>query len=124
MVSSGQFAGITKELWRRLVNVLALPRRVYGTMYNSPALSRRRQKKSLERLLLQSYSYRPPAGKSAGIKVALIIRDGTTYPKSSAFIRLIGPLTQPSVAGKAWFEIFPENTTRLSGDFSVCIVQR
>ncbi|HVX58775.1 MAG TPA: hypothetical protein VG964_03515, partial [Candidatus Saccharimonadales bacterium] len=58
------------------------------------------------------------------IKVALILQDGLTYPKSSAFIRLISPLSDPSLDGKLSMKLFPGNTSDIGPGFDACIVQR
>jgi len=52
------------------------------------------------------------------------MRDGTTYPKSSAFIRLIAPFTHPFMRGKVFFTVLDSNTTQVSADTDICIVQR
>lgn len=63
--------------------------------------------------------YRPDT-----IKVALVLRGSTTMPKSSAFIRLIAPLTHPSVYERISLKIYPENAVRIDLDSDICIVQR
>ncbi len=63
-------------------------------------------------------------GKDDGLKVALILRDGTYSPKSSAFIRLISPLTHPSLKGKLSIKLYDEDTSSVDDDTDVCIVQR
>jgi hypothetical protein len=124
MLSGGQLTEILKVLRRRFLNFLKFIRRCIGVVYDQPVLLRQRQRKLTRKVLAAYYSYPAESKNEAAIKVALIIRDGTTHPKSSAFIRLIGPLSHPDIANKVWFKIYPENTTQLDEAFSVCIVQR
>lgn len=58
------------------------------------------------------------------IKVALVIRGATLMPKSSAFIRLIAPLTHPSISERISIKTYPENTARIDPGADICIVQR
>lgn len=81
-------------------------------------------RRQLKRLLLRFYSYENQGTDPKKINIALIIRDGTSHPKSSAFIRLLSPLTDASVANKVSIKILDENTTLLQGGTSICIVQR
>ncbi len=80
-------------------------------------------KRQLKSLLFSIYDYKQNESKKE-INIVLILRDGTTYPKSSAFIRLIAPLTENQTKKKISFRIFGENTTALPDDTDVCIVQR
>lgn len=57
-------------------------------------------------------------------KVALILRGGSIMPQSSAFIRLIAPLTHPSVRDTVSVKLYPENTVDIDEETDVCIVQR
>lgn len=62
--------------------------------------------------------------RSDTTKVALILRGGSLMPQSSAFIRLIAPLTHPSVRDTFSIKLYPENTTNIDPETGVCIVQR
>jgi O-antigen biosynthesis protein len=79
-----------------------------------------RERRLLNRLLAQRYGQ----DGTGPLKVALIVRDGRTYPKSSAFIRLIAPLSDPSLKSELTFKLYAENTTKIDEDTGVCIVQR
>lgn len=82
-----------------------------------------RQKALLRRLLEQYYGLKSAAtGKE--LSVALIVRDGATIPRSSAFIRLISPLTDPLLKDRLDLRVYGENTTELRQGTHVCIVQR
>lgn len=58
------------------------------------------------------------------ISVGLITNGGKTNPKGSAFIRLIEPLTHPSISRRVSLEIFNENTVDVGSGITHCIVQR
>jgi len=64
-----------------------------------------------------------PTNQTSAIRIALILRDGLTYPSSSAFIRLLSPLTDRSMRGKLVLKIYPQNTTQID-QVDICIVQR
>jgi len=78
----------------------------------------------LRKLLKDVYSYGTTDDSGTKISIALILRDGTTYPKSSAFIRLISPLSKLVSNEPVAFKIFRQNTTKLPENINVCIVQR
>ncbi len=98
--------------------------KVFGVYYYNPAVQKRRQKRQLGRLLASSYGWSVPAEGFDGMRVAVIARDGDSYPKSSAFIRLISPLTDPALKGKLTLQLYPENTRSVPANCDVCIVQR
>ncbi len=58
------------------------------------------------------------------INVALIVRGGAIMPQSSAFIRLVAPLTHSSIQSKVSIRIYPENTLMVDEGADICIVQR
>lgn len=62
--------------------------------------------------------------RSGTTKIALILRGGGLMPQSSAFIRLIAPLTHPSVHDAFSIKLHPENTTNIDSEADICIVQR
>lgn len=74
--------------------------------------------------ILQHYFNYEASTHTSSVNIALILRDGATHPKSSAFIRLISPLTHDSMKQSVRFSIFPENTILDDAAFDVCIVQR
>lgn len=93
-------------------------------IYDYPPIKQRRQKNRLKRLLHRFYGWDPRIHKPSAIEVALILREGTTFPKSSAFIRLISPLTDPRISEKISLKIYDQWTTDLPESTQVCIVQR
>lgn len=130
LVSNGQFAEIGKVIRRRALNTIKFLRRcllrILGVAYDRPIFATKRQKKQLQNLLKKHYSHpdisvNPTKNR---LSVALIIRDGTTHPKSSAFIRLLGPLTTKIASKKLELDIFPENSYIVDSRTHVCIVQR
>lgn len=74
--------------------------------------------------LLRTYYGIGLSDKGRVLNVALILRDGATIPRSSAFIRLISPLTDPSLGGKVGLSLHGENTTAVGEGTDVCVVQR
>ncbi|MFZ2125762.1 MAG: hypothetical protein WA087_04225 [Candidatus Saccharimonadales bacterium] len=78
----------------------------------------------LQKLLKHIYKYNTKDWSKKPISVAIIIRDGATYPKSSAFIRLISPLSKLAADNLISYKIFKENTTWLPHNTNICIVQR
>lgn len=83
-----------KKLKHRIYTAI---RSVLNKTYRHPYLESKRQKRALQDILLNTYSI--DDGPTVGSKkdLLLIVRDGRHHPKSSAFIRLIGPLSQPAV---------------------------
>ena len=57
-------------------------------------------------------------------KIALILRGGSMMPQSSTFIRLVAPLTHPSVHDEISLKLYPENTADIDEATDICIVQR
>jgi len=127
LLAHGQFGEITRVLLQKIRTLFTLGYRAYAIprhlIRKHPAVDLWLKKAHLKRRLRRLYGHRHRPSPGA-LRVAIIIGQGTTQPKSSAFIRLISPLTDPSIAGKVSLQIFPENTTALPGDFDVCIVQR
>lgn len=88
-----------------------------------PYLARRNSVKKLDKLLVKKFN-KGDFDSNAQLKIALVLRDGTTHPKSSAFIRLIAPLTHTSLKGTVSFKIFDETTSNIPRKVDICIVQR
>lgn len=84
---------------------------------------RQLQKAELHRQLEKFYSWSKFELKSQPLRVALIVRDGDWWPKSSVFVRLLSPLTDPSLQDKLGIELLAENSVTV-GDVAICIVQR
>ncbi len=124
LLSGGNFGEIAKVLRRRAINGLRFllsPARVLLRSYLGMGWVQHRQ---LKRLLRRYYDWDGHSAYSEGrINLALIVREGTTYPKSSAFIRLVSPLTDPSLRQAVACRLFAHNTTDV-GDADVCVVQR
>jgi O-antigen biosynthesis protein len=74
------------------------------------------------RILQDYYGY---TGNFSGqnVRVYVLIQDGLTSPKSSAFIRLISPLSILEKQGKLSFKII-EHPDQLHNDSDICLVQR
>lgn len=62
--------------------------------------------------------------RSGTTNIALVLRGGSVMPQSSAFIRLIAPLTHPAIRDKISIKLYPENSADIDGETDVCIVQR
>lgn len=84
---------------------------VYRLTVRNPLYLKRRQRKSLVEALQRIYSY-PDGSPGEKFKVKLIFRDGDFLPRSSAFIRLISPLSDDSLKNKV--EIKIESAQNLS----------
>ncbi len=63
-------------------------------------------------------------GRRAPLRVACVCRWGAGGPQSSAFIRLICPLTAERAAGQVQLHIHPAHETLHDWQADVCIVQR
>lgn len=77
-------------------------------------------KNKLKRALKKIYKQKTK-GK---IKIGIITRDGTVRPTSSAFLRLISPLTYGRLGDEVTIILLPDNTKISTEDIDVCIVQR
>lgn len=129
LVKKGQLIEIIKVIRRRILNSLKVlkrvSRKIWGIIYDYPPIKYWREQRILNKILLDVFDYSPiNQAANAHLSIALIIREGKTAPKSSAFIRLISPLTDESIRDKVSFRIFNENTTELGDSFEFCIVQR
>lgn len=93
---------------------------------NIPILKIYLLRRQLRKILLEFYtiSVKQDSSPKNTINLALIVRDGTKYPKSSAFIRLLSPLSHSSVRDQLTISLFDENTTKLPSDTDICIIQR
>lgn len=82
-------------------------------------------KTSLDRVLSNVYGYSNSTkyNDDRKTKVDIIVQDGNSLPKSSAFIRLVAPLTHPSVQDKISLNIC-EDTSTLRDDAQIIVVQR
>ena len=110
----------SKTLVWLITNPNSLPRRL---LRDIPILKPIFQRKYIRDIYKKFYNY--DANESTGrLRIALIIREGTTRPRSSAFIRLISPLTDPSIKELVSVRIFPENTTNIGKNYDICIIQR
>ena len=89
-----------------------------------PALKNHHDRRALYKLLKNKYGYSPSPLGNELLRVVLLMRDGTTYPKSSAFIRLIAPFTHPFMKDKVSFTIVDSSSTQVPAGTDICIVQR
>lgn len=129
LLSDFNLVEIGKIIRRRFLNSVKyffqVMRKVLGLIIDYPPIKYRREQRSLNKILLNYFGYsEEQQDDDSKLHIALIIREGKTAPKSSAFIRLIAPLTHESIKDKVSFRIFNENTTVLDGNFDFCIVQR
>jgi len=128
IISSGQFLEIPKIIRRRTLNSVKFLRRAFWAVfciaYDHPAVKLRREQRRLRHILSECYNYSLKGPADGKLKIALVLRDGTHYPKSSAFIRLISPLTDDSIKEKVAITLFAENTVLIPAGFNACIVQR
>lgn len=100
----------------------AILRRISKIIYEKTHLKSLHLRLKLNKLLRNTYGY--GTIKKPKISIALVTRDGTTHPTSSAFIRLISPLSNLSADNSISFKIFRQNTTKFPDDINICIVQR
>lgn len=128
LLSSGDFSEILKVVRRRTLNSLKFIRRmtlaIFGVYYDNPVVKKRREHKQLLRILKNEYGWQPPSLADEKLHIAIVVRDGYNYPKSSTFIRLVSPLTSLTLINKVSFELIAENNTNVPRDTQVCIVQR
>lgn len=121
---SGRFDRIHeafRDLYRR--RYAHTRRLIHGVVHRLPLYTERSRRASLMRLLVEWYGYDPQV-RSKKVHIAIIARDAIASPRSSLFIRLIGPLTQSSIRNVVFFKLYPENTTHFPDDIDICIVQR
>lgn len=127
IVKQGDKAELKKIARRRSLNTLKVAKRVVlyipRAINNHPSVKVPRESRRLKKVLQDIYEL-TTKDTEAKQAIAIIIRDGTHYPKSSAFIRLIGPLSQELIRKKYRVSIHPENTTILPEGTRICIVQR
>lgn len=82
-------------------------------------------RRTVASVLSRKYGYvQPTQADPAMINVDIIVQDGDSLPKSSAFIRLIGPLTHPSLSSKVSLAIHSGFNPQLRDNTDLCIVQR
>lgn len=122
----GQFGQAKRafyDLYRR--NYARSQRLVTRLTHKLPWFIHKRRRLALIRLLGEKYDYIPPLDPKK-LLVAIVARDAVVSPRSSLFIRLISPLTQPLLRDKVSFLLYPENTTQFpeSDGVDICIVQR
>lgn len=127
LISSGQFVEIFKVLRRRLINGLKFFRRVFLyfwlKVYDYAPLLKKRQLIQMQKIMSVFYGSSSNSAQ-AKLTVGLVLREGLTHPKSSAFIRLIGPLTDPQIKDQIKIKLLPDNTTSIDDDIDIYIIQR
>ncbi len=80
-------------------------------------------KNHLSSVLREYYCYKKP-NQSSKLRVDLVLRNGEIKPTSSAFIRLISPLTTPISKKKLSVHIFDGELYEPKPETDICIVQR
>ncbi|MDQ3065379.1 MAG: hypothetical protein M3Q36_03870, partial [bacterium] len=85
--------------------------------------AKRRRRQYIKNLLVEFFDYQIERSESQK-EIALIVQDGTTHPKSSAFIRLISPLLDETLRKNYHFNLYDQDTTSLEPGTDICIVQR
>lgn len=128
LVAGGQFAEIFRVLLQKAMTarrLLTPPRAPYVRLLKiHPGLRRYLQQKYIRDVLSEYYDVPKTKNYSDDkLRVGLVLTDGHVRPRSSAFIRLISPLSSDTVSQKISLSLFPENTTDIK-DVDVCIVQR
>lgn len=91
-------------------------------MYDHPIIKKRRDRRQLSRIL--THYFDQPAVPGNRRIIALVMSDGDTYPKSSAFIRLISPLTSGPFKDSVYLKLYTDDVTAIDPAASLCIVQR
>lgn len=129
LLKNGHFSELPKIIRRRFLNsikyISRFLRKFIGLVIDYPPIKYRREQKRLNRVLMKYFDYSIKGlFRDNKLQIALIIREGKTAPKSSAFIRLIAPLTNETIKDRVSFKIFEENTTLLDRKYNFCIVQR
>lgn len=104
LIKNGEFS----ELWKRVMN------------YQSP---KKRDSQELMRLLDDKFEL-DTNFEDNKINVSLFLRAGKIRPQSSAYIRLISPLSSKSAKSRVAVKIMPGNTTKPDKNTDICIVQR
>lgn len=108
------------EAFRRLHGIQRIHRAVVSVQEN-PLLEDVRLK--AKRLYRMADFYDPSLFlRKPGLHVAAVLRDLDVRPQSSAFIRLISPLSY--LSGKLTLSILPESSTKIDKTADICIVQR
>src|SRR5690606_7289642 len=79
-----------------------------------------------KKVLKKYYGYTPESNPrpSDALNIDLILQNGETKPTSSAFIRLVSPLTAPSLRYSVSLRIHESSSYEFSKDTDICIVQR
>jgi hypothetical protein len=111
----------------KLKTIIKLPVIAYVFLIKSfqkqPIISNLLKRYHLKRILVEIYDYKSKKNKNA-INVAIILSNGLTRPTSSAFIRLISPLTNKAIAKKYNIKLFSEKINSIDSRYEVCIIQR
>lgn len=119
---------IGRVIRRRFLNstkyASRLLRKIFGLVFDIPPVKNILQQRKLRKILKKYYDYAYPKNTDKQIKVAFIARDLTTMPKSSAFIRIISPLTQSVTSKHLSLLLFNQDISSFSEQIDICIVQR
>jgi hypothetical protein len=124
-LASGQYGRLGRALKDQIGLKKALAKRLWRSQKIVPqSLLTMRQRARVRRSLARVYNYQPASDTNARFQVAVIARDAYAYPRSSTFIRLVSPLTDPSVSDHIALTLYPENTVNVKPGTNVIIVQR
>lgn len=84
-------------------------RYIIGRTLRHPYLEKKRQIESLRHVLNNTYGISNKVRDDEKSDIILLLRDGNYYPKSSAFIRLIAPLSLPTIKNRFNLSIADQN---------------
>lgn len=96
----------------------------YRFLLLTPYRLHRMQKKKLHNLLDKYYFQINDDYRQKNIKIGLVVRDGDDFPKSSAFIRLLNPLTTPGGKKIIGLKLYSPKKINFNIKHDVMIVQR
>ncbi|MDQ3123753.1 MAG: hypothetical protein M3Q14_03675 [bacterium] len=118
-IKSGQFdtfwQAIKDQFWIKTSPIRRLVRKYFFT--------KRRNRKYLLILIEKFFGYQKEPSTDQ-LEIALILLDGTTHPKSSAFIRLMCPLLEETLKKSCHFTLYDQDASTLRPNTHICIVQR
>ncbi len=128
MLKRGDLGEILIVTRRRIINLLRFVRRmllkVWRLIYDFPLFLEWRQKLMLGKIMNRVFGYSEEPTDPDVLQVGLVVRHSLTHPSSSAFIRLIAPLTTEPLKNKLHVNLLPENTVEVDPSIKVFIVQR
>lgn len=115
LLAAGEFSKLSNALKLRIGKLL-------GGEYN-PRQEIEAHQREVERVLLENFCCDNHTHANS-LNIAVIVRGGSVMPQSSAFIRIIAPLTHPNLKQRTAIQVYPENTVSINPETDVCMVQR